>query len=112
MMSELIHWLSERRSLTMFIVVGYFVPNVLCNDLVQRLSLAIERKLSLAVYNIAIGGVGIVTLVILSWRILTRLKTGPRKLLKATYWSLTALLVVMSCATLMAKNIEMVHFPQ
>jgi len=111
-MSKLINWLSERRLLTIILVAAYFVPNVLCHDLVQNLSVKIEGMLSLPVYEIALSSLGIVTLAILSWLTFLKLKDGPRKLLKATYWSLTVVLVVVSSNTIMAKDIEMVHFPQ
>lgn len=111
-MHTLILWLSKRRVFTTSVTLAYFVPNVLCHDLVQKVAVTIEKKLSLGVFNAVITTVGLPTLAVFSWFVFVRIRNRPHQRVIAAYWCFNIGLAAFSYNTLMAKNIEVLHFPQ
>lgn len=111
-MSRLITWLSERKTFTVISAGIYFTAAVLGHEIVSKISVWVEKKLTRIVYNDIISVIGVFLALIFSLSILNGIKRKDQKTLKVIYWFITTILVVISYRTLMVNNIESIHFVQ
>lgn len=99
----------------MFTVISagiYFSAVVLGHELVSKVSVWVENKLTRIAYNNIIAIFSISLAVIFSFIILSNIKKGDHKTLKIVYWCFTMILAAVSFRTLLVNNIESIHFFQ
>ena len=111
-MNALILWLSRRKHFTAVITLGYIIVNILCHDVTQALYKKAEKLLSLEIMNAVVIIVCLIILGGFSWAAIKQNKSGTHRALKLTYGIFTAVLIMASSNTLIAKNVELIHFPQ
>ncbi len=110
-MNSLILWLSGRKILSAFLTLAFFVPNALCHDLVQQFYKTMEGSVSAPVLDMIDVGAMLLLAGGMVWMLLKKLR-NPHKSLIVFYVTLSLVLAYASWQVLIAKNVELVHFPQ
>jgi VanZ family protein len=90
----------------------YFAAAVLLHEEISKVSVWLQKKLSLQLYNNIISSLSLLLIIILSIFLFIKIKGGDRKTSKIFYWCFTVLMATISYNTLMTTNIESIHFPQ
>ena len=111
-MDRLIQWFREHRVLTVAAAGLYFVAVVLLHEQASKISIWLQGRLSLRLYDTLISALGVVTAIALAPFVVASMRRGDRRGLKAFYWGFTALLIVATYNTLLVANLESIHFPQ
>lgn len=111
-MNALILWLNERKVIALITSLLYFAANVLLHEKVSKISVWLQKSLTLKLYNTVITIFSISVAIFFSIYPLLKFQQAERKVLKVFYLFFAFLLAAVSYNTLIASNIEAIHFPQ
>jgi len=111
-MDRLIQWCRRHRVLTGAAAGLYFAAVVLLHEEASKISVWLQGRLSLRLYDTLISALGVVSAIALSPLVVASVGRADRRGLKIFYWGFTAFLVVASYNTLLVANLESIHFPQ
>lgn len=111
-MDRLIQWLRQHRVLTVAAAGLYFAAVVLPHEEVSKVSIWLQNRLSLRLYDALISAFGGGVAIALSPLVVASIRRGARRGLQVFYWCFTAFLVGASYNTLLVANLESIHYPQ
>lgn len=111
-MNALILWLNKRKVIALVTSLLYFAATVLLHEKVSKISVWLQKSLTLKLYNTLITIFSISVAIFFSIYPLLKFKKAEREVLKVFYLFFAFLLAVVSYNTLIASNIEAIHFPQ
>ncbi len=111
-MNYLISFLGRHRLINILTGACYYLATVLLHEEVSRVSVWIQDKLTLRVYNNLITVIGVASIVAISAYIANRIRLSSDRYFRTIYLFITMSLVVISYTTLMVVNVEAIHFLQ
>ncbi|MEK6673846.1 MAG: VanZ family protein [Nitrospirota bacterium] len=111
-MNSLISFLGKHKLVNILIGACYYLATVLLHEEVSKVSVWIQDKLTLMVYNNLITVIGVALIVAMSSYIANRIRLSSDRYFRTFYLFMTIGLVVLSYTTLMVVNVEAIHFLQ
>lgn len=111
-MNRIILWFSRHKVFTVIVSAIYFAAVVELHEEVSKLSVWLQKALSLRLYNKVITIFIILSLLIFLLLIFRKLRDGERRAIKIFYWCFTILITGLTYNTLLVVNVESIHFPQ
>jgi hypothetical protein len=111
-MDSLILWMNRRKGITLFASAVYFASVVLLHEEVSKISVWLQKSLTLHLYNTVITVFSISIVVFLSLYALLKLGQAKRRVSRVAYLFFTFFCAAASYNTLIVSNVEAIHFPQ
>lgn len=104
--------MQRHKPLTASFAAIYFILTVLLHEQVSRISVWLEKSLTLRVYNGIVAGLGIIFLTALSVYIIRKISKATERTHMAVYLFITLILILIYHRTLLVVNAEYIHIPQ
>ncbi len=111
-MNSLVLWMNRRKAVTVVGSAIYFAAVMLLHEEVSKVSVWLQKSLTLRVYNLVITVFSIAVIVLVVVSGLAKLRRSRDWALKVFYLSFAFVAAAISYNTLIVSNIEAIHFPQ
>lgn len=111
-MDSVILWMRRRKGITLVASLIYFAAVVLLHEEVSKVSVWLQKSLTLALYNTVITVFSVSVVVFLLLYSLLKLRQSERTVLRVVYLFFTFICAAVSYNTLIVSNVEAIHFPQ
>ena len=110
MLQSIQFWLQSRKLINLIFVFGYFFFILLMHDHLVQVSIAIEKTLSLVVYNTVIAAVFLSVVFVLVFVVQKKLREETKdRTLKLTYLFATITAILIHSRFMFDSNIEIIH---
>jgi glycopeptide antibiotics resistance protein len=111
-MDPLILWMRKRKGITISASAVYFASVVLLHEEVSKVSVWLQKSLTLNLYNRLITVFSISLVGFMSLYALLKLRVAENRGLRVAYLSVAFFSAAASYNTLIVSNVEAIHFPQ